>query len=356
MTRWFRSGLVVVFNVAVISCAATSDQNRDPMNEAAGATPVYEPPVVAAESHDLTKDDIDRLMDTLSNWGRWGPNDQLGAANLITPAKRLEAVSLVTEGITVSLEHQLLIEEAEDVPLPFQRRMLNVPDPTTEPPMMGAVSDNYAVSYHGYSHSHIDSLCHILYQGQMYNGVSQDTITEDGCSNASIANLQDGIVTRGVLFDIPRLKGAPYLEPGTPIYMEDLEAWEEMAGVTVRPGDAIFIRTGRWARRAEFGPWVISELAAGLHASTMPWVKARDVSFLGSDAAADVVPSQVDEVRLPVHMLTIVAMGVDLFDNQDLEALADTAAELNRWEFMLVAGPLAVQNGTGSPINALAIF
>ena len=88
----------------------------------------------------------------------------------------------------------------------------------------------------------------------------------------------------------------------------------------------------------------------------MPWVKARDVSFLGSDAAADVVPSQVDEVRLPGHMLTIVAMGVDLFDNQELEALADTAAELNRWEFMLVAGPLAVQNGTGSPINALTIF
>ena len=256
----------------------------------------------------------------------------------------------------MSLEHQLLVAEAEDVPLPFQRRMLNVPDLTTEPPMMGTVSDNYAVSYHGYSHSHINSLCHIMYQGQIYNGVSQDTITEDGWSNASIANLQDGIVTRGVLFDIPRFKGAPYLEPGTPIYVEDLEAWEEMAGVTVRPGDAIFIRASRWARRAEFGLWVISDLAAGLHASTMPWVKARDVSFLGSDAAADVVPSQVDEVRLPGHMLTIVAMGVDLFDNQELEALADTAAELNRWEFMLVAGPLAVQNGTGSPINALTIF
>jgi hypothetical protein len=88
----------------------------------------------------------------------------------------------------------------------------------------------------------------------------------------------------------------------------------------------------------------------------MPWVRARDVSFLGSDAAADVVPSQVEGVRLPVHVLTIVAMGVDLFDNQDLEALAETAAELNRWEFMLVASPLAVEGGTGSPLNALAVF
>jgi kynurenine formamidase len=129
-----------------------------------------------------------------------------------------------------------------------------------------------------------------------------------------------------------------------------------MAGVTVRPGDAIFIRTGRWARRAELGPWAVSREAAGLHASAMPWVKSRDVSFLGSDAAADVAPSQVDGVGLPVHMLTIVAMGVDLFDNQDLEALAEKAAELNRWDFMLVAAPLAVEGGTGSPINALAIF
>ncbi|MBM63230.1 MAG: cyclase [Acidobacteria bacterium] len=354
MKRWLM--LPPLLTVTFINCTATSNQNGEPLHETAQTLPSYEPPPVAAESRDLSQEDIERLMNELSNWGRWGPNDQLGAANLISPTKRLEATSLVTEGITVSLEHQLLVEQADDVPLPFRRSMLNVPDSTVEPPFMGAVSDNYSVSYHGYSHSHIDSLCHIMYKGQMYNGVSQDTITEDGCSNASIANLQGGIVTRGILFDIPRLKGVPYLEPGTPIYMEDLEAWEEMAGLTVRPGDAIFIRTGRWARRAEHGPWVISELAAGLHASTMPWVKSRDVSFLGSDAAADVVPSQVEGVRLPVHTLTIVAMGVDLFDNQDLEALAETAADLNRWEFMLVAGPLAVQNGTGSPVNAIAIF
>jgi kynurenine formamidase len=326
------------------------------MDEVASSAPEYTPPAVTPESHDLTQADIERLMDELSNWGRWGPDDQLGAANLITPAKRLEATSLVTEGITVSLAHRLLIDEAEDVPSPFAHRMLNTPDEEARARFMGGVSDNYDISYHGYSHSHVDALCHIMHKGQMYNGVSQDTITEDGCSNAGIHNLQGGIVTRGVLFDIPRLKGVPYLEPETPIYMEDLEAWEEMAGVTVRPGDAIFIRTGRWARRAEVGAWPIAGSAAGLHASSMPWVKARDVSFLGSDAAADVAPSQIEGVGLPVHILTIVAMGVDLFDNQDLEALAETAAELNRWEFMLVASPLAVEGGTGSPVNALAIF
>jgi kynurenine formamidase len=316
----------------------------------------YVPPTFVPEPKELDEADIERMMDGLSNWGRWGPDDQLGAANLITPEKRLQALRLATEGISVSLEHPLLTDEADDVPSPFERRMLGVPDPTAEPAFFAGVSDNYNISYHGYSHSHLDSLCHILHNGQMYNGYSADTITEAGCSTSSIINLHGGIVTRGILIDIPRLKGVPYLEPGTPIYVEDLDAWEEMAGVTVQPGDAIFIRTGRWARRAELGPWNVSQQTAGLHASTMPWVKSRDVAFLGSDVAADVVPSLVEGVGLPVHLLTIVAMGVDLFDNQDLEALAETAAELNRWEFTLVAAPLAVENGTGSPLNALAIF
>ena len=348
--------VVTVVTVALASCVPAADESAVPVQEAAPSAMAYTPPTVPPESHDLNQADIERLMEELSNWGRWGPSDELGAANLITPAKRLEAVALATEGITVSLAHRLLTDEAADVSRPFERRMLGLPDPTREPVFRGGVSDNYNISYHGYSHSHIDSLCHILYKGLMYNGVSQETITEAGCSNASIASLQAGIVTRGVLIDIPRLKGVPYLEPGTPIYMEDLEAWEEMAGVTVRPGDALFVRTGRWARRADVGPWAVSEQTAGLHASTMPWIKARDVSFLGSDGVSDVIPSQVEEVGLPVHLLTIVAMGVDLFDNQDLEALAETAARLNRWEFMLVAAPLAVEGGTGSPLNALAIF
>ena len=349
--RLLARGGLLVFVAALAACAPAAPDEA--MEE---AVPEYVPPEVTPPSRELAQADIEQMMEDLSNWGRWGPDDELGAANLITPEKRLEALALVTEGITVSLAHRVLKEEAADVPLPFGHSMLGVPDSSAEPSFFGGVSDNYTVSYHGYSHSHIDALCHILHKGQMYNGVSQDTIVEEGCTKASITNLQGGIVTRGILFDIPLLKGVPYLEPGTPIYQEDLEAFEEMAGVTVRPGDAIFIRTGRWARRAEVGPWNISQNAAGLHAQTLPWIKARDVSFAGSDAALDVVPSLVEDVALPVHLVTIVAMGVDLFDNQDLEALAETAASLNRWEFTLMAAPLAVEYGTGSPLNALAIF
>ncbi len=341
----------------LIGACAAPDGGAEPASDAETTASSPEPArSYSPESRDLAQADIERLMEELSNWGRWGDDDQLGAANLITPEKRLEALALATEGISVSLAHRLITEEAVDVPLPFERAILRLPDSGEEPAFRGGVSDRYEISYHGYSHSHIDSLCHILYKGKMYNGFSQDTVTEEGCTRSSIVNLQGGIVTRGIVFDIPRLKGVPYLEPGTPIYTEDLEAFEEMAGLRVRAGDAIFIRTGRWARRAELGPWAVSQNAAGLHASTMPWVRSRDISFIGSDAALDVVPSQVEGVDLPVHILTIVAMGIDIFDNQDLEAVAETAAELGRWEFLLVAGPLAVETGTGSPINALAIF
>jgi kynurenine formamidase len=148
----------------------------------------------------------------------------------------------------------------------------------------------------------------------------------------------------------------PYLEPGTPIYVEDLEAWEKKSGVKIAPGDALLVRTGRWARREKLGPWNVGQSAAGLHASVAPWIKARGVAFLGGDAAQDVVPSMVEGVALPVHTLMIPGLGVNLLDNQDLEALGDTAAKLNRWEFMLTIAPVPVTGGTGFPLNAIAMF
>jgi len=221
----------------------------------------------------------------------------------------------------------------------------------------GNQMDTYRVSYHGYAHSHIDALCHFLYKDQTYNGYAKaDVNTDKGCTKLGIENLKSGIITRGVLFDIPRLKNVEYLEPGTPIYAEDLEAWEKKTGIKVTSGDAILVRTGRWARRAKLGPWNVAQSAAGLHASVTPWIKARGIAFLGGDVGSDVVPSQVEGVTLPIHTLLIAGLGVNLLDNQDLEAVAETAAKLNRWEFMLTIAPVPVTGGTGFPLNALAVF
>ena len=291
-------------------------------------------------------DEFDAMFNQVKNWGRWGKDDQLGAANLITETKRRQALALAKLGTVVGLAHSPLTESALDNGSPFEHTMNR-----------GFTTDTYKVSYHGYAHSHIDALCHILYKGQTYNGYPTAEInTNTGCTRFGIQNLKDGIVTRGVLLDIPRLKQLPYLEPGTPVFVEDLEAWEKQAGVKVAPGDAIFLRTGRWARRAKLGPWPVGRNEAGYHASVAPWLKARGVAFLGADDAQDVTPSLVEAVNLPVHTLAITALGVDILDNQDLEALAETAARLHRWEFLLTVGPVPVTGGTGFPVNALAIF
>jgi len=291
-------------------------------------------------------EEFDQLFHQVSNWGRWGKDDQLGSVNLVTTAKRKQAMTLVKTGESVSLAHNPMTERAEDNNNPFEHTMLR-----------GNSMDRYAVSYHGYAHSHIDALCHILYKDQTYNGYPRAEVnTEKGCTKLGIDNLKNGVITRGVLVDIPRLKGVDFLEPGTPIYVEDLEAWEKKAGVKTSSGDAVLIRTGRWARRAKVGPWAVGQNAAGLHASVAPWFKARGVALVGSDAAEDVTPSRVEGVALPIHTLFITAMGITLLDNQDLEALGAAAARLNRWEFMLTIAPVPVTGGTGFPLNALAVF
>jgi len=290
--------------------------------------------------------EFDELFKQVSNWGRWGKDDQLGALNLVTPAKRKQAAALVKSGVSVSLAHNPLTERAEDNNNPFEHTMLR-----------GNNMDRYAVSYHGYAHSHIDALCHFLYKDQTYNGYARaDVNTDKGCVKLGIDNLKSGIITRGVLVDIPRLRGVEYLEPGTALYAEDVEAWEKKSGVKVGPGDVLLLRTGRWARRAAVGPWNVAQRAAGFHASIAPWIKSRGVAIVGSDAGEDVTPSQVEGIALPVHTLLITAMGVHLLDNQDLEALGETAARLNRWEFMIAVAPVPVTGGTGFPVNALATF
>jgi kynurenine formamidase len=291
-------------------------------------------------------EEFDAMFRELSNWGRWGADDERGTLNLITPAKTRQAASLVRSGITVSLAHNPIPEEAPDNPATAFEHVMG----------RSLRSDTYRFTYHGYGVSHIDALCHFVHNGRLYNDVPMSATTSEGCGKNGIHNLKNGIVTRGILLDFPRLKGVPYLEPMTPIYIEDIEAWERQAGVTVSAGDVIFVYTGRWARRAALGPWRVSGNSAGLHASVMPWIKERDVAFVGSDAATDVMPSMVEGITQPLHTFLIAGLGSNIFDNMDLEALAETAARLNRWEFMLMASPIPVTGGTGSPLNPIAVF
>lgn len=199
------------------------------------------------------------------------------------------------------------------------------------------------LSFHGSTYTHLDALCHAHYEGAFYNGFLLDeVVTEKGCARLGINNLPGAIVTRGILIDIPRLKGVRYLESGSLVYIQDIEAWEQQARVRVSAGDAIFLRTGRW---------VSGQLGSGYDASVAPWFKARDVAIVGSDAVQE-ASDQPDMI----HKLVLVALGANILDNADLEQLAQTASRLNRWEFLFVAAPIAMPGGTGSLLNPQAIF
>lgn len=316
------------------------------------------------QRQEITQEDFDRMMKDLSNWGRWGKDDQMGAVNLITPAKRKAALRLVTEGFSVSMARNAETEPAPDNPQPIVRgggrggaANAKSGGQKNPPPDVSAVVDTFFIAYHGYAHTHMDSLAHFFYKGQMYNGYSRDEFTEErGAAKNGILNWKNGILTRGVLMDIPRLKGVEYLEPGTRIYPEDLDAWEKKAHVRVGPGDVVLIRTGRWARRDAKGPWPASAGFAGLYATCARWLHSRDAAILGSDAAEDVLPSGVPGISQPIHELVLVAMGMPIFDNCDLEQVSKEAQKRNRWDFLITAAPAAVPNATGSVLNPIATF
>ena len=328
-TRWIVSGVVVAMLLVGSGCAVAGEQTGG------AADPV-------------SSEQFEQWMSELSNWGRWGDDDQLGAINLITPAKRQQAAALVRTGRTVSLAHDWITDRAVDAAEPFEL------DVTHLEGGLGIAMERQSISYHGSTFSHIDALCHVSHNGQVYNGRDfEETVsTENGCVSLGIGNLQEGIVTRGVLLDIPRLRGVPYLEPGDGVTRADIEAWEEQAGVTISAGDVVLLRSGRWTRREEVGPF---NPPTGYDPSVIPLLKERDIAILGGDGFQE-GGNEVPGIILPVHKFALVALGVHLLDNLDLEALAETAAELNRWEFLLMVGPLRVQGGAGSPVNPIAVF
>jgi kynurenine formamidase len=295
--------------------------------------------------------DVEDMMTTLSNWGRWGKEDQLGALNLITPQKRKQAAAQVTDGVSVSLARDLAKED-ENSSASFTHRMIN----TGLAAESTSAADAYSFTYHGYLLTHLDALCHLFHEGKMYNDVAQDQVTEKGAERLAVLNMKGGLFTRGVLMDVPSLWGVKYLEGSKAIYPEDLEAWEKRSGVRIESGDAILIRTGSWARRAVEREQAVEQNFAGLHASCLPWLRKRDVAIVGSDLATDVFPSGIEGFILPVHWVLIRAMGTPILDNCDLEALSEATNTRRRWTFLLTAAPLPVQGGTGSPINPIATF
>lgn len=304
----------------------------------------------------LTKSDVDQIAQQVRSWGRWGPEDERGALNLITDARRAAALALIEGTRVVSCALPLPVGEEPGNIRPVTHHMLLAGDAGTAQGLSWT-ADYFAIAPHGMATTHLDALCHVISDGKIYNGFDRSEVRSTGAQKNSIMAAKDGIIGRGVLLDLPALKGVEWLEPGTPIYAEDLTAAEERQGVRVEAGDILLIGTGRDARRESEGAWDFRELGlAGLYADCLPWLRERDIALVGCDGVSDVLPSGVEGSRQPMHEVLIAHMGVHLIDNMALDRLASACRELERSTFALFLAPLRLERGTASPVNPLAVF
>jgi kynurenine formamidase len=311
---------------------------------------------VLPASVDVTAAEFEVLFQSVQSWGRWGSDDELGALNLLTPERVASAASLVRSGVVVTLSLPMSTGTSPDCPNPAEFHMTQRNDADVGLGAMGFAKDFIGVDYHSDGHTHIDALCHVAYEGRLYNGVAADTVTDAGAADEAIALVKDGVVGRGVLLDVPRSRGVRWLEPGEHVFRADLEAAARAQEVEIETGDILFVRTGHSRRLAELGPWNTASSKAGLHPTAMPLLAERGVVALGCDGNSDTAPSTTEGVAFPIHVLALNAMGVLLIDYLQFEDLGRACEAAGRWEFLCVTAPLRITGGTGSPVNPLAIL
>ena len=299
-----------------------------------------------------TVEEYNAYKERFSNWGRWGAGDQLGTLNHITTDVRTAASGLVRKGRTVSCARPIAtaaVASGPRNPTPADHRMVNIGE--------GGCADYIGVSYHGFINTHIDALCHIFSADkQLYNGRPTSDVAEDGAKNNSIEHWRSGIVTRGVLYDVPRHRGVDHVTLGAPVHGWELQDIAKAEGVTPQAGDAVLVRMGAtafWTAQPDFEqPWA----APGLHASALEFLYETDAALLGWDLMEAGGQGEYGAPSLPIHSIAIPYMGLPLLDNAILDELATACAELERWHFLLVVAPLVVNGGTGSPVNPIAIL
>jgi len=319
-----------------------------------GPIVVPEPPMPSAPA-------MDAMFDAVSNWGRWGEDDERGALRLLEAQHRATAAALVRTGQAVSLAQDVTTEPTPQTPEPAEHRMLACGDDRHSSGIPGyeASRDFFGTDMHGMGITHLDALCHMFVEGRMFNGAAAELVTATGAERNDIMAASDGIVGRGVLLDVPAARGVDFLEPDQQVTVADLHAAEERQQVVVGAGDLLVIATGRDARTRALGGSLdpFGQGLAGLHPECLPWLHAREIALLGSDGISDPMPpGPIDRWPFPVHQIGIVSIGLMLVDNMRLDDLLATCEDLRRWEFLLHVAPLRLPGATGCPVNPIALF
>lgn len=307
----------------------------------------------------VSVDDFEAIFASVNNWGRWGADDVRGTLNYLTPEHVKRVASLIRSGRSISMSLPINTVAGPDNPSPAIHHMTQMHDWELGSGRVRMAMDFIGINFHGECHTHIDALCHVAYRDQLYGGLPAASVTSHGAERLTIDDYADGIVGRGVLLDIPRLRRVPYLEPGEAVTRAELEEAERAQGVRLEEGDILVFRTGHHRRRLELGPWdptLSGEGKAGLHVDAIPWMHERRIAMFMPDGDGETIPSTVDGILYPIHPLQVVAMGMAVSDSLDLEEIAAACEQDGRWEFMVIAAPLRLPRGTGSPFNPIAVL
>jgi len=305
---------------------------------------------------------LDEYIQRYSNWGRWGPDDQLGCVNYITPDKVLQAASLVRQGKIISLALPYDSQGPQKGGRRFNpiRTMVltgtdHLSGAQSYPRGMGVADDIVIMPLQ--AGTQWDSLAHIFHRGRMWNGYSAAEVTAAGAQRNAIHNLRDRIVTRGVLLDVACYNGVDHLEAGYAITPDDLDGAARAEGVTVEEGDIVLVRTGWMAhcRSLGWGDYAGGD-APGLGLETIPWLHERRIAGVATDTwGVEVRPNQLPDSFQPWHIVAIVYMGLLVGEIFALDELAADCAADGVYEFMFVGPPLPFTGAVGSPLNPLAI-
>jgi kynurenine formamidase len=311
-----------------------------------------------------TDDEVLKYFDTLSNWGRWGVDDQLGALNFITAEVRRAAAAEISEGTSFSCANLIAMNNHRVNDNFTNIRLMQISgEGLTEERMkrtgrVWTAAEWIGMQFHGHNITHIDAPSHGSFDRKMYNGFDAHRVNVSRGATKLATPLASGrIATRGVLLDIPAVRGVDWLREGDGVFPADLEAAEQRQGVQVREGDFALLYTGSSKRRRTEGIWDYEHVGQpGWDAACLPWLHERGVCAIGADTANDIRPLRSTVISHPVHAVGLVAMGLWLLDNADFTDLAAECARVERWSFFFSIGMIPIQGGTGAPVDPIAVF
>jgi kynurenine formamidase len=314
----------------------------------------------------IIRADVLKKCEELKNWGKWGPDDELGVLNYVTPEDVVNAAKLVRKGKVFRLG----LELGDSGPQrglfggrwnPMHQMLATGTDAVQgiQEPLVGMRYADDAINLPTQAATQWDALAHVFYGDKMWNGYDATLVDTRGAHRNSIEKFADKMVGRGVLLDVAKYKGVPRLDDGYAITIGDLDATAKAEGVAVRRGDFVIVNTGQMADCLDRGDWggYAGGDAPGLAFETVDWIHANEIAAICSDTwGIEVRPNETtDGTNQPWHWVTIPCIGIVHGEIWYLRELVADCAEDGVYEFFLCAPPLVIERGTGSPLNPQAI-